>query len=141
MQAWLWVVLAGVLVMLELATPTFFFFAWLAAGALITAAVAWVLPELIWQVQALIFALAAALGVLAWFRFRPKEPPADEPGLNRRAASLIGMRVDLEQAIENGRGRARVGDSTWPVTGPDLPAGATVTVVAVDGTRLVVVRG
>ena len=140
MQAWLWMVLAGVLVMLELATPTFFFFAWLALGALITAIVAWVLPELTWQVQALIFALTAAMAVIAWFRFRPAGPSGDEPMLNRRAASLIGMKVNLEQAIVNGRGRARIGDSTWPVTGPDLPVGAAVTVVAVDGTRLVVTR-
>jgi membrane protein implicated in regulation of membrane protease activity len=34
-----------------------------------------------------------------------------------------------------------VGDSQWLVEGPDLPAGATVEVVAVDGTTLRVVAG
>ena len=137
MQPWHWMVLAGVMVLLELATPAFFF-AWLALGAFVTAAVVWFVPQLVWQVQAMIFALAAGLAVLAWFRFRPKPVATTEPGLNRRAASLIGTRTTLEQAMSNGRGRARLGDTTWPVSGPDLPAGSAVTVVGVDGTRLLV---
>jgi membrane protein implicated in regulation of membrane protease activity len=32
----------------------------------------------------------------------------------------------------------RVGDSTWRVEGPELPRGARITVVAVDGTLLIV---
>lgn len=138
MQAWQWAVLGGVLLLLELATPSFFFFAWLALGAFVAATVAWLVPQLAWQVQALVFALAAAMAVLAWFRFHPKPALPGEPGLNRRAASLVGMKVKLEEAIENGHGRARVNDTTWPVTGPDLPAGTVVAVVGVDGTRLVV---
>ncbi|HEX2528508.1 MAG TPA: NfeD family protein [Geminicoccus sp.] len=137
MQAWHWAVLAGVLLLLELATPAFFF-AWLALGAVVTAALVWFAPQLIWQVQALVFALTAALAVLAWFRFRPTPQASSEPGLNRRAASLVGTKTTLEQAVQNGRGRARLGDSTWPVSGPDLPAGTVVVVVGVEGTRLIV---
>lgn len=137
MQAWQWLVLGGVLLLLELATPAFFF-AWLALGALVTAALAWLVPQLIWQVQALVFALAAGIAVLAWFRFRPRPAPTAEPGLNRRAAALIGTSLTLDRPIEHGHGRARVGDSTWPVQGPDLPAGSRVVVLAVDGNRLVV---
>ena len=137
LQAWHWAVLAGVLVLLELATPGFFF-AWLALGALLTAVVAWLVPQLLWQVQALIFALAAGLAVVGWFRLRPKPAPSDEPGLNRRALSLMGVRATLEQPIENGHGRARFGDTTWPVSGPDLPAGTVVEVVGAEGTRLLI---
>jgi membrane protein implicated in regulation of membrane protease activity len=137
MQAWHWAVLAGVMLILELATPTFFF-AWLAAGALATAAVAWFVPQLIWQVQVLVFALAAFIAVGAWFRFRPLPAASGHPMLNQRAASLIGTTVTLEQPVINGRGRARLGDTTWPVSGPDLPTGAVVKVVGMDGTRLLV---
>jgi membrane protein implicated in regulation of membrane protease activity len=141
MQAWQWMVLGGVLVLLELATPSLFFFAWLALGALVAAIVAWLAPALIWQVQALVFAIAAGAGVLTWFRFRPTPASPGEPGLNRRAASLVGTRLTLDRKIENGRGRARVGDSSWAISGPDLPAGTAVTVVDVDGNRLVVAVG
>jgi membrane protein implicated in regulation of membrane protease activity len=137
MQAWHWAVLAGVMLILELATPAFFF-AWLAAGAFMTAAVAWFFPQLIWQVQAMVFALTAIVAVGAWFLFRPRPETGDHPMLNRRGASLIGVTATLEQPLVNGRGRARLGDTTWPVSGPDLPAGAVVKVVGMDGTRLLV---
>ena len=137
MQAWHWAVLAGVMLLLELATPAFFF-AWLAAGALATAGVVWLVPQLIWQVQAIVFALTAIVAVGMWFRFRPRLETSDHPMLNQRAASLIGVTATLEQPLVNGRGRARLGDTTWPVSGPDLPAGAAVKVVGIEGTRLLV---
>jgi membrane protein implicated in regulation of membrane protease activity len=136
MEAWQWVVLAGVLVLLELVTPSLFFFLWLAPGALIAASVAWLAPAAIWQVQAVVFAVATIIGMLAWLRFRPSPAPPGEPGLNRRAAALVGSQLTLDRPIRNGLGRATVGDSSWTVSGPDLPAGAVVTVVGVDGNRL-----
>jgi membrane protein implicated in regulation of membrane protease activity len=44
----------------------------------------------------------------------------------------------VEQAIENGRGRVRVGDTLWSAEGPDAPAGTRVTVTGSKGTVLVV---
>ena len=64
---------------------------------------------------------------------------AAQPGserLNRRAEQMIGQRYVLIEPIVNGRGKARVGDGQWLVSGPDLPLGSTVEVVAVDGTTL-----
>ena len=136
---WHWAVLAGLLLLLEVATPGFVF-AWLALGGLVLAAVAWIVPTLIWQVQIVLFVLISGAAVLIWFRFRPVPEPPAEPGLNRRAYALIGTRLTLDDPIVDGRGRARLGDGSWPITGPDLPAGSTVEVVAVDGTRLVVAR-
>jgi len=69
-----------------------------------------------------------------WFRSR--EPRSDQPVLNRRAAALIGRVVPLERAIVNGQGRVQIADAYWDVTGPDLPAGATVRIVAADGMTL-----
>jgi membrane protein implicated in regulation of membrane protease activity len=65
----------------------------------------------------------------------------DEPGdalLNRRGEQKIGQRYVLAEAIVHGRGKAKVGDGLWLVSGPDLPVGAMVEVVGVDGTTLVV---
>jgi hypothetical protein len=44
----------------------------------------------------------------------------------------------LVTAIENGVGRARVGDSEWRVQGPDLPVGSRVRALSVNGNTLVV---
>ncbi len=58
-----------------------------------------------------------------------------------RAHALIGKEFYLEDAIERGHGRIRVGDSVWRVAGDDLPKGAKVRVVAVeDGVEVKVER-
>ena len=42
------------------------------------------------------------------------------------------------QAIEDGRGRAKVADGEWPVHGPDVAEGTKVRVISADGGVLVV---
>jgi membrane protein implicated in regulation of membrane protease activity len=44
----------------------------------------------------------------------------------------------LLEPISGGYGRARVGDSVWKVSGPELPAGTRVRVTGADGTVLTV---
>ena len=46
----------------------------------------------------------------------------------------------LEQGLQNGNGRVRLGNRDWPVRGPNLPAGAKARVTGVDGTVLLVDR-
>jgi hypothetical protein len=62
------------------------------------------------------------------------------PFLNRRGDQHIGRVYRLEEAVRNGRGKARVGDSLWLVSGEDMPAGTEVKVTAVEGTVLQVER-
>jgi inner membrane protein len=70
----------------------------------------------------------------------PTVSKSDEPNLNRPAAQLVGRVLVLAEAIEGGRGKVRVGDTLWPVEGPDAPEGAEVRVTAASGTVLVVER-
>ena len=70
----------------------------------------------------------------SWFRKR--EPASDQPMLNRRAAQLVGRVVPLERGIVNGRGRVQIADAFWDVSGPDLPTGAAVRIVAAHGMTL-----
>lgn len=137
---WPWWTLALVLLLLELVVPgvAFLWFA-LAAGAVGLMAAA--LPETDWTYQLLAFAVLAlaSVGLVFGARIRnaaDEDVPADD--LNRRAAGLIGQRFTVVQAIEQGRGRVRVGDGTWVARGPDLPAGSRVRVVGTEGTILVV---
>lgn len=70
----------------------------------------------------------------------PAVSKSDQPDLNRRAAQLLGRVVVVAEAIDGGRGKVRVGDTLWPVEGPNAPAGAEVRVVAAKATVLVVER-
>jgi inner membrane protein len=70
----------------------------------------------------------------------PAVSKSDQPDLNQRSAQLIGRVFVVEEAIEGGRGRVRVGDTLWQVEGPDLPSGAEVKVAAAKATVLLVER-
>lgn len=135
---WGWWIFAGVLLIIEMAAPGFVFL-WLAIAGLATGALVWLLPGLAWQAQLLVFAGLAILSVVAWTRLRAGKPAAaDDSALNRRAEALIGQHFVLLTPIAQGRGRVRVGDSSWAVSGPELPAGTVVRVVGADGSRLLV---
>ena len=68
--------------------------------------------------------------------FRGNEPMSDQPALNRRAAALVGRVVPLDRAIVDGRGRVQIADAFWDVSGPELPAGVAVRIVAADAMTL-----
>jgi membrane protein implicated in regulation of membrane protease activity len=52
--------------------------------------------------------------------------------------AMIGREFVLDEPIQSGRGRVRVADSVWLVTGPDLASGARVRVTDFQGAVLVV---
>ena len=60
----------------------------------------------------------------------------DQPTLNRRADSYVGRQFTLTQPVIDGVGSLHVDDSQWRISGPDLPAGSRVRVVAADGVTL-----
>ena len=49
---------------------------------------------------------------------------------------LAGFRHLLGSAFDGGFGRIVLGDTTWRVTGPELPAGERVRIIGVDGATL-----
>lgn len=138
MSPWLWLTVGVLLAVIEVFAPGFFFL-WLGIGAVLTAAIGWLAPALPWQAQFLAFAALALLSVLGWFAWR-RRVAASAPlsRLNRRAAQQLGAVGPLVEALQGGRGRVRLGDTTWPVIGPDLPVGTRVRVARVDNDRLVV---
>ena len=138
MSPWLWLTLGVVLAVIEVFAPGFFFL-WLGIGAALTAAISWLAPSLPWQAQVLAFAALALVSVLGWFAWRRRMAGrTPKSRLNRRAAQQLGAVGPLVEALEGGRGRVRLGDTTWPVPGPDLPAGTHVRIARVDNDRLIV---
>lgn len=133
---WLWIAAGVVLVGLEVLAPGAFML-WLGFAALLTGGLLFVVP-LPWEATALVFAGLAVASVLLgrWLSRRRQAPSGPEPMLNRRGESLVGRIVLLEEAIHQGRGRARIDDTIWRIEGPDLPAGQRALVVGVDGALL-----
>src|SRR5450830_556759 len=87
-------------------------------------------PPLGLEWQLLLFAVLSILTAVYWWkRQRSSAKASDQP-------ELIGHTFVVHQAIVDGRGKIKVGDGVWIVTGPDTPVGAHVCVVAQEGTVL-----
>ncbi len=135
-QFWHWFALGGILGVLEILAPGFVLI-WLGLAAIAVGMLLLVLPDMPFAFQLLAYAGFAVLSVLVWFYWLRSSPvESDRPGLNRRAEQLIGRRAPVVDAIVNGRGRIKLGDGTWAVSGPDLPAGHMVEITSADGTLL-----
>ena len=133
---WHWLILGGVLLLVEVAAAGFFFL-WLAIAAAITGLVLLLFPGLDWQYQLMLFSGLSVISIAAFRRYQRSNPvTTDQPTLNRRGEQYIGRSFTLEQPIINNIGVIRVDDSTWRISGADLPAGATIKVVAADGVLL-----
>ena len=136
--AWNWMILAAILFVLELTAPGIFFM-WFGLAAVATGLIAFTF-DIGWQWQLVWFCLLSLATVVTAWKYLRKHPlESERPLLNERAVRHIGESHDLVDAIVNGRGSVKIGDSIWRVTGPELPRGARVTVVGADGTLLKVV--
>jgi hypothetical protein len=135
--AWNWLIAAAALCILEVFAPGVFLL-WFGIAAAVVGIVALnVELSLIWQL--VLFGATSIASVLAanqWLRYG--ETRSDLQSLNVRGHQYIGQVFVVEDSIENGRGRIRVGDSLWAAEGPDTAVGARVRVTAVKGTSLVV---
>ncbi len=135
---YLWWILALLLMAGEILLPGYFLL-WIGLAAAAMGVLSWLLPSLGLLMQAVLFGLLAFAACVAYARLLRPKLERREPGgqrLNRRAEQMIGQRYELIEPILNGRGKARVGDGQWLVSGPDLPLGSTVEVIGVDGSTL-----
>ncbi|GEM_PF-62889 len=129
-----WLVAAGIFLILEMLLPGFFFL-WLAAGAVVVAAVVALFP-LGWEWQLVLFSVLSVVAVLIWHRYFSRSQNQPEV-LNNRAARYIDRIFVLIEPIGPGDGLIQVDDTFWRVRGPEAPAGTRVKVVGVtDGVIL-----
>jgi membrane protein implicated in regulation of membrane protease activity len=135
--AWNWLILAVVLLVLETIIPGVHFL-WFGLAAVVVGILS-LAVDMAWPWQVLIFVLLSVAVVFWVKRFvRPDVAISDLPDLNVRGQQYVGRSLVVEQAIANGRGKVRVGDTLWSAEGPDAPAGTSVTVTGTRGTVLVV---
>ncbi len=135
---WHWFIAAGVLLIIEMLMPAFFFL-WIAIAAVVTGLIVLLVPGMGMELQFIVFGILSVLSIIAWWKFRILRPRQPKPSLlNRRGHQYIDRTFTLEAPIENGIGKIRVDDSTWKINGPDLPAGQQIKVVGVDGVVLII---
>ena len=131
---WHWWLAGLVLMTLEAFLPGAVFL-WMGISAFAVGLLAWIVPAMGWQVEAVLF---GALSIISFFLYRKYKPApvSDKPTLNRRGDSYIGRVFTLHEPIVNGVGKLHVDDSQWRIYGADAAAGSQVRVIAVDGTTL-----
>jgi inner membrane protein len=133
---WHWWALGGLLVIVEALAPGYMLL-WFGVAAGLVGLLLVIWPALALSAQLLIYAGLLVLCAFGWRWYQRVRPVmTDQPELNRRGAQYVGRRFGLLTPIVNGRGRIEVGDSSWAVAGPELPAGSIVEVTGVEGAVL-----
>ncbi len=133
-----WLSLGGLLLAAEMLGGNGYLL-WSGVAAVVTGLLVWLVP-IGWELQGVIFAVLTLIAAWLWWLWlsrRVREQKPADASLNQRGQQLVGRRFILDNALVNGRGHMRVGDSSWPVSAEsDLPAGSKVEVIAVEGITL-----
>jgi inner membrane protein len=131
-----WAAVALLLFAAEALAPGAFML-WLGFAAVVVFLAVLLLPGIPLLAQVAAFIVLSFVSIQLYRKwFRGKEPKSDQPALNRRTAALVGRVVRLERAIVDGHGRVQIADAFWDVSGPELPAGASVRIVGADAMTL-----
>ena len=135
--AWNWFVVAVALFALESVVPGVHF-VWFGIAAVIVGALGLTI-DIAWEWQLITFAIISCITVFFARRYAsPQVAASDQPELNLRAEQYVGRVVMVEEAIADGRGKVRVGDTVWNAQGSDTPQGARVKITGTNGTCLLV---
>ena len=134
---WNWLILGGLLLALELVAPGIFLI-WFGMAAGLVGLVA-LMFDMSWQWQLVLFGVLSVMAVVIARKYlRIGDDPEERPLLNRRAEQYVGKTYVVAEAIVNGAGKIRVGDTLWRAEGPDTKQGSNVTVTGADGVTLIV---
>jgi len=140
---WVWVAFGLLLLGIEILMPSTILL-WPGIAGLLVGLITLILgtESDVWPWQAQIVSFLALSLVIAWFGKKYVKThnleDSDRPDLNDRGTQLIGQTAVLTEAIAEGYGRAKVGDSTWRVKGDDTKNGTRVKIVGADGSLLLV---
>lgn len=139
LQAWHWLCL-GIVVLLGELLGAGGFLLGIGASAILVALLKFLMPDLVWYWQFIIFGvLSILLTLIYWKRFKNFNEKTEQPLLNSRIQNLMGRQTALIKAIENGQGKVQIEDALWTVSSTqNLPIGTIVKVTGADGMVLLV---
>jgi membrane protein implicated in regulation of membrane protease activity len=131
---WYWWALAAVFLVCEMLLPGVVFL-FIAIGAAASGLLLLIAADVSLEIQLVVFAAVSVISAIGLRQYlRGLQPKTST--LNARGEALVGQTFVLDQPILGGRGRIKLGDGSWSVTGPDMAAGAKIRVAAVNGAEL-----
>lgn len=140
MPAWfIWLVIAGIFTIVEIATVGFFII-WFGVAAVLTAIFSLFMPEA-YMVQVVVWAITSILLVLFTKKFTDKVKPETTA---TNVYSIIGKRAVVTTAInnENGTGQVKVDGDVWSARTENyeetIPVGEHVEILRIDGVKVIV---
>lgn len=141
---WQWAIGGIVLILLELAIPSFFVI-WFGLGALLVAGVLLLAGELSLTAQLLLWIVASLAMVALWFRvFRPSRHKTLIGTASGEVIGEVGLLVGAVAPFEHGKVRFQrpiLGAEEWAcLAETSIPAGERVKVVSIEGSYLKVAR-
>lgn len=139
MNSWHWLAVGLILLALEL-LGTAGYCLWLGISALLISTLLIFIP-MSWQLQWIAFAAFCLITTWLWWRrqFRSDKKEDAERSLNQKQKQLIGQTARVEEDVEPGTFRLKIGDSTWTArTHQPIKAGTLVTITEIDGIILTV---
>jgi len=147
---WWWITLALGLGAIEILTFTYFML-WLGLAAMTVGIGLAMFPSMPGTTQLMTFALLSLLyTVIGWYLVSRHQPKDGQPGLNRRAAAVVGRQAVVTGAFSAGVGWVEIDGVRWrarlaepdeggAATGAEPPeAGATLSVTDADRMTLIV---
>ena len=143
MSAWIWFAGAVALSIAE-ALGGEFVLLMLGGAALITAGVSIFIPDNLWWVQLIVFAIASVALVVG---ARPAllRKFNSSPSIPSNVDAVIGSTATVVSTVDSDGGQVKIGGEVWSAVGMDghrpLPPGTPVTVVEVRGATAVVIWG
>ncbi|MBL4828434.1 MAG: NfeD family protein [Aliivibrio sp.] len=139
MNMWHWLAFGLGLLLLEL-LGTAGYLLWVGLSAMIVGVCLSLLP-ISWQLQWIAFASFSLVATWLWWRYQFNKDQQDDESslLNKRDLQMIGKTARLEDAVQQGKCRIKIGDTTWTAeTERDLEANTLVKVVKVTGIVLTI---
>ncbi len=135
---WYWLILAILLFIVEILVPGAYFL-WVGVTAAMMALLLYLLPDVQFVPQIVIWVLLSVVIVALYSKYLKKAPKtSDQLALNRRGEHYIDRMFTLTSPTVDGEGSIVVDDATWKTRGEELPAGSRVRVVSVDNQTLIV---
>lgn len=136
---WGWLGISLALIALEVLIAPGSYLLWIGLAALLVAFLSKAVVMSAGTELIVFGVLALASGFVGWKVYGARVENDAARDLHDPAVTFVGRELFLSAAIENGVGQAKVDDTVWQVTGPELPAGTKVRVTGLDGSTLQVV--
>lgn len=135
---WGWLGTGLVLIALEVLLAPGSYLLWIGLAALVMAGLSAILSFSVGGELATFGLLSLVFGFIGWRVYGARVENDAARDLHDPAITFVGRVLTLSAPIAHGIGQARVDDTVWRVSGPDLAAGEKVKVIALDGSTLVV---